>query len=163
MAQGGATVTRNRDASNDIAAWVANFSPDTLALNADKMRPAADDATTLEANAGAVGVDAPNPLAARFEALWQQHGGPELTKEYRFAPPRRWRADYAIPAVKVLIELEGGIYSGGRHTRADGYKGDIEKYNAASMLGWAVLRLGTGQVDAAHVGGIVEWLREGVR
>ena len=106
---------------------------------------------------------ASNPLAAKFEHLWQTWDGPELTKEYRFHPHRRWRADYALPAAKVLIELEGGIYSGGRHSRAGGYLADCEKYNAASMLGYVVLRLGTGQVDHQHVTEIIDWIKQGVR
>lgn len=104
-----------------------------------------------------------NPLAAKFEHLWQMWQGPELTKEYKFHPHRRWRADYALVDAKVLIELEGGIYSNGRHSRAAGFLGDIEKYNAASMLGYVVLRLGTGQVDHQHVTEIIDWLRKGVR
>jgi len=104
-----------------------------------------------------------NPLAAKFEHLWQTWDGPELVKEYRFHPHRRWRADYALPAAKVLIELEGGLYGNGRHNRAAGYLADIEKYNAASMLGYVVLRLGTGQVDHQHVTEIIDWIKSGVR
>lgn len=35
-----------------------------------------------------------------------------------------------------------------------------EKYNAAAMLGYVVLRLGTGQVDDAHVGEIADYVRK---
>ncbi len=68
-------MTKNRDATNDIAAWVANFSPDTLALNADKMRPtpapAELDAATLIADAGALGgaLEPAPPLAAQSIVL----------------------------------------------------------------------------------------------
>lgn len=59
---------------------------------------------------GAVPLEqADNPLAAKFEHLWRTWNGPELVKEYRFHPHRRWRADYALPDAKVLIELEGGL------------------------------------------------------
>lgn len=100
-----------------------------------------------------------NPLAMRFEALWERWGGPVLEREYKFSAARRWRADYCHTASRTIIELEGGIYSEGRHTRAAGYLGDIEKYNAAAMLGYTVLRLGTGQVDDAHVGEIADWVQ----
>lgn len=113
---------------------------------------------------GAVPLEqADNPLAAKFEHLWRTWNGPELVKEYRFHPHRRWRADYALPDAKVLIELEGGLYGNGRHNRAAGYLADIEKYNAASMLGYVVLRLGTGQVDHQHVTEIIDWIKSGVR
>ena len=60
--------------------------------------------------------------------------------EYQFAKPRRWRADFALPDSMLLVEIEGGVWTGGRHTRGSGFVADIEKYNAAAMMGWAVLR-----------------------
>ena len=61
-------------------------------------------------------------------------------KEYRFHPKRKWRFDYAIPESKVALEVEGGVWSGGRHIRAQGFLGDMEKYNTATLMGWKVLR-----------------------
>ncbi len=66
-------------------------------------------------------------------------------REYRFDAERMWRFDFAIPELKIGIEVEGGIHSGGRHTRASGYTKDMEKYNAASQQGWTVLRYTTRQ------------------
>ena len=63
-----------------------------------------------------------------------------LVKEFRFHPVRRWRFDYAIPEALVAIEVEGGIYAGGRHVRGAGYEKDCQKYNEAQLLGWIVLR-----------------------
>jgi very-short-patch-repair endonuclease len=67
-------------------------------------------------------------------------------REYRFAPPRRWRADFAILPQRILIEIEGGVWSGGRHTRGWGFENDCEKYNCAALLGWKVLRYSTAMV-----------------
>lgn len=99
-----------------------------------------------------------SPLAAKFEYLWRMWQGPELTKEHRFHSVRKWRLDYYHAPTRTAIELEGGIYSGGRHTRTAGYQGDIEKYNAAAMQGITVLRLGTGQVDHQHVTEIIDYI-----
>ena len=100
-------------------------------------------------------------LADKFEYLWRLWNGPELVREYRFHVQRRWRFDYYHAATMTAIELEGGLYSEGRHVRASGYRNDLEKYNAASMQGIVILRLGTGQVDAAHIAEFVSYLERG--
>lgn len=64
----------------------------------------------------------------------------ECVKEYRFHPKRMWRFDYAIPEHKVALEVEGGVWTNGRHIRAQGFLGDMEKYNTATLMGWKVLR-----------------------
>jgi very-short-patch-repair endonuclease len=62
------------------------------------------------------------------------------TPEYRFHPTRKWRFDFAWPRQKVAVELEGGIWTGGRHGTALGMIADMDKYNAAARQGWLVLR-----------------------
>lgn len=66
----------------------------------------------------------------------------QFSQEFKFHPIRRWRFDFALLPLskKIAIEVEGGIWSGGRHTRGGGYIGDMEKYNEAAILGWTVLR-----------------------
>ena len=68
------------------------------------------------------------------------------TPQYRFAPPRRWTFDLAWPERLLAMEVEGGIWTRGRHTRGKGYEKDCEKYNEAALRGWRVLRATTGQV-----------------
>lgn len=65
---------------------------------------------------------------------------PEPRREYRFHPTRKWAFDFAWERQKVAVEIEGGIYSGGRHTRGSGFTRDCDKYNAAQIAGWIVLR-----------------------
>lgn len=60
--------------------------------------------------------------------------------EYKFHDTRKWRIDIFIPDLKVAIELEGGVYTHGRHTRPKGFLADIEKYNKISILGLKLLR-----------------------
>ena len=69
-------------------------------------------------------------------------------QEYQFHPKRKWRADFHLIGKKILVEVEGGIWSGGRHTRGKGYIGDMEKYNAAVMMGYQVIRFSTEQVKS---------------
>ena len=74
----------------------------------------------------------------------------DFEQEFKFHPERKWRADFHLIGKKILIEVEGGIWSGGRHTRGKGYIGDMEKYNAAVMLGYQVIRFSTDQVKSGH-------------
>lgn len=69
-------------------------------------------------------------------------------QEYKFNPDRKWRADFFITGTNILIEVEGGIWSGGRHTRGKGFIADMEKYNAAAVMGFKVLRFDTQQVKS---------------
>lgn len=59
--------------------------------------------------------------------------------EYRFAAPdRQWRSDIAFPSVKVAIEIDGGLWTYGRHNRAASMLGDMEKGNGYAARGWLV-------------------------
>lgn len=69
-------------------------------------------------------------------------------QEYKFHPKRHWKADFHIRGTKILVEVEGGIWTGGRHTRGKGFIHDMEKYNAATVLGYQVLRFSTEQVKS---------------
>ena len=53
---------------------------------------------------------------------------------------RRWRFDVASPVHKVAIEIEGGLWTRGRHARGKGAIEDMCKYNRAVVLGWRLLR-----------------------
>ena len=81
------------------------------------------------------------PKYDAFCLLLRQHLGEEVVAEHRFHPTRLWRFDYAIPSHKIAIEVEGGAWIDGRHNRASGFLKDMEKYNAAAVLGWRLLRV----------------------
>jgi len=72
----------------------------------------------------------------------------DFEQEFKFHPKRKWRADFHLVGKKILVEVEGGIWSRGRHTRGKGYIGDMEKYNAATMMGFQVIRFSTDQVKS---------------
>ena len=72
----------------------------------------------------------------------------EFEQEFKFHPKRKWRADFHLVEKMILVEVEGGIWSGGRHTRGKGYLGDMEKYNAATVMGYRVIRFSTEQVKS---------------
>lgn len=76
------------------------------------------------------------PMALRILASF----APDAVAEHRFHPVRRWRFDLAIPSRMVAIEVDGGVWSGGRHSGGAGQIKDMEKHNHAAMLGWRILR-----------------------
>lgn len=75
-----------------------------------------------------------------FTSIVKADLGETCVKEFKFHPTRRWRFDYALPEHKIALEVEGGVWTGGRHTRPQGFLGDIEKYNTATLMGWRVFR-----------------------
>lgn len=70
---------------------------------------------------------------------WTSYGLSPVT-ELRFSPPRRWRFDFAWPDKKIAVEIDGGVWIQGRHTRGSGFVKDMEKFNTATLLGWKVLK-----------------------
>lgn len=77
---------------------------------------------------------------ALFPILCRNSGLPPPTPEFRFHPTRKWRYDWAWPDKKVALEVEGGTWINGRHNRGSGFVRDMEKYNAAAVAGWRVLK-----------------------
>ena len=80
-----------------------------------------------------------NPIqaAALLEHIRADH--PDAVAEFRFHPVRRWRFDLAVPSAKVAVEIDGGVWTGGRHSGGKGQIKDMEKMNAAAIAGWRVL------------------------
>lgn len=68
-------------------------------------------------------------------------GLPAPVREYQFVADRRWRFDLAWPERRLAVELEGGIWIRGAHTRGRGYEKDMAKYNRAAVLGWTLIRM----------------------
>ena len=79
-------------------------------------------------------------LEATFAFQLKAVGIAGAKREFLFHPKRKWRFDFAWPSFKVAVEIEGGVWTNGRHTRGSGFIEDCEKYNAAVLLGWRVLR-----------------------
>lgn len=104
----------------------------------------------------------PAELWAREEAAARRHaledrlaqhikawGLPTPEREYRFDPVRLWLLDFAWPAFKLAVEVEGLTYAGGRHQRIAGFEKDEEKYNALELAGWTLLRFSGRTIRSA--------------
>lgn len=76
-----------------------------------------------------------------FKTFCTFMGIPPPVVELQFEPLRKWRFDFAWPEHRIALEVEGGIWAGGRHIRPKGFLADMAKYNHAVRLGWGVLRV----------------------
>ena len=58
--------------------------------------------------------------------------------QYKFHPTRKWKFDVANPFYKIAIEVNGAIWTNGRHSRGSGLVKEYEKMRAAAALHWYV-------------------------
>lgn len=73
-----------------------------------------------------------------------------VATEVKFHTMRKWRIDIAAYRAdgsrKLAIEIDGGVWVGGRHTRGAGVEKDNEKIAHLAMDGWLFLRVTPQQV-----------------
>lgn len=69
---------------------------------------------------------------------WEQDYQERFSKSKR---SKRYRLDFAHPASRTGIEIQGGVYSRGRHVTGSGYERDCKKYNLANIGGWTIFLL----------------------
>lgn len=71
---------------------------------------------------------------------WSILGLPKPEAEYKFCKDRKFRFDFCWPNRLIAVEIEGAVWTQGRHTRGSGFIKDMEKYNIAGKLGYRVFR-----------------------
>ena len=74
-------------------------------------------------------------------------GLPAPVREYCFHATRKWRLDFVWVAERLAVEIEGGTWARGRHTRGRGFEADCEKYAEALIAEWSVLRVTGAMVE----------------
>lgn len=83
---------------------------------------------------------------------WQvkQAGIVQPVRQYPFAKciSRLYRADFCWPDERLIVEIQGGIFVNGRHSRGMGYEADLERNSLAAMLGWKVLQFSPRHVKS---------------
>lgn len=120
-----------------------------------------DEVRTVAAMRSAKPIKGPSPIEELFAFHAKAEQLPEPTREHRFAPPRRWRFDFAWIDRLIAVEIEGGVWTGGRHTRGSGFESDAEKYNTAALMGWKVFRFTGGMVKSgAAIATVIEAMKE---
>jgi hypothetical protein len=88
-------------------------------------------------------------------------GLPIPASEITFAPPRRWRFDWAYQDRRIAIEYQGGNYTGkGGHNTVKGLKNDYEKFSEAAIRGWMLILIDSGSVRSGQA---VTWVERALR
>lgn len=81
--------------------------------------------------------------AAEFVLYCRLYDVPEPVREYVFCTERNWRADFAWPEHKLILESNGGggYESGmvGGHRSGKACKAEYERQCIAVLLGWRIL------------------------
>jgi hypothetical protein len=101
----------------------------------------------------------PTTAGLPYPDLCRLMGLPVPVAEHRFHPVRKWRFDWAFVPPRIAVEVEGGAFTNGRHTRGAGFLKDIEKYGEAAALGWVVIRVVPKQLTDVRT---FEWIRRAI-
>ena len=99
----------------------------------------------------------------RWEMLFAEQilraGLPPPIMQFPFAIGigRKWRADFCWVDYGLIVEIQGGGFTGGRHTRGTGYEDDCERQSTAATLGYTIM-----PVTPRHVreGKALAWITE---
>lgn len=83
-------------------------------------------------------------------------GLPAPVAEHRFHETRKWRFDLCFPAARLAVEVQGGSFTQGKHTRGVGYRNDCLKLCEAQIAGWRVLWVTTEMVKDGSALALIE-------
>lgn len=73
-----------------------------------------------------------------FDAMCAANGCPIPVSEYKFDAYRKWKFDYLFDGW-LALEVQGGNWIHGHHTRASALDDEYEKVNAAAAAGYTVI------------------------
>ena len=99
-------------------------------------------------------------LELKFDFLWNQlYPNIDLETEVKLIPKRRFRFDYVHHPSKTAIEVNGGNYIRGRHTRASGLENEYEKIRLAAKLGYQTIIISGSQINEEVFNDIIEIIK----
>ena len=68
-----------------------------------------------------------------------------VIRQYQFCPTRKWKADFAWPDRKLIVEIDGQV-----HRIKERFAADIERHNWLALNGWMHLRFSTKMVKSGE-------------
>lgn len=54
-------------------------------------------------------------------------------------PGKKFKCDFCWPDYHLIVEIQGGVFNGGRHGRGAGISNDYQRHNLISIQGWRML------------------------
>ncbi len=83
------------------------------------------------------------PVSKLESKMWSQIVAAKVDEgcvpELQFHTTRKWRFDFCWPRHKIALEVQGGVWSKGRHARPRGILNDYEKFSEAAIMGWRLI------------------------
>lgn len=98
------------------------------------------------------------PTCAVCDGGEDPEGGWFAPVHHQYRHERDWRFDLAWPGRMLAAEVDGGVWTAGRHVQGGGFEADLVKLNEAVLRGWRVLRFTTGSNGMIERGLAVEQL-----
>ena len=74
-----------------------------------------------------------------------------VEREYKFHPTRKWRWDYALPAIKVCVEYQGLNFGHGGasgHQTIKGIVAENWKYSEGAIDGWCIVLINAVSIES---------------
>lgn len=93
----------------------------------------------------------------------ERAGLPLGVGQYRFVPGRLYRFDRAYPSQMVAVEIQGGVWVNGAHSRGSGVQRDCLKLSLGAALGWRVLPVTREMIESGLAVELIRQALGGVR
>ena len=120
-----------------------------------------DPAAIVSSRPAGFAASGPSGLERQFALICRTLGlSPVAELPFALEVGRHWRFDFAWPDHRIAVEVDGGAWSQGRHTRGSGFEEDCRKLNASAALGWRVLRFTSDMLDSGEAREVLEALIE---
>jgi len=97
-----------------------------------------------------------SPLERAILTQIKMYGLPEPETQAKIIPGRKWKWDLAWPSKRLAVEIQGGIWTGGKHGRGAGIVKDMDKLNAATLAGWRVLQFANTHIRSGKAVALIE-------
>ena len=89
-----------------------------------------------------------------FQELEEHSIGYE--RKFQFEPTKHWRFDFHIVKLRLLIEIAGGPWSGGRGGKLAMKAWSLDRYDIAEEMGYTFVRFEPDHIESGYV---IQWIQ----